>query len=180
MKRHVRLFEEFSEGDAIYVVELLLDEDQVNGPIYVFLDEADQEAMYDEILEKSPNLEGARRDMTWHFVYEETPDYMDLGSLDEIDPDEIYDMLEPKDRERVDKLTLEETERRGRAPGYVWYEIAMYIDDMPGMLDLLERVYRKGGRKAVERRFVNLEEWAPKGFLDRLEKIVHGSEMFGV
>ncbi len=185
--RHIKLFEDFS--DALYVVELTTDESD-RSRIYVFKDEADQEAMYDELLAKSPNLADARNDVAWDFIYEELPDYIDLDSLDDIDPDEIYDLLNKVDKERIEDRAIDLADSRGRKLGdarysqdHRYYEVLMYIDSMDGMMERIAAMYKKGGEEEVERRFANMDWISPEELAREMAKIKRTSKtknLFGL
>jgi hypothetical protein len=188
--RNVLLFEDFDTNLDLFVVELNTSELKWfshEGAIqlynyYVFADEADAEAMCEELLEKNPNIDVTRAEATLDFIDTGLPDYIDPDSLEYLNVNEIYNLLNRVDREEVDKGAIKlahEYGKRFNDPIYHYYEVYYDLRSMREMIEIVDSVYRKEGRIGVDKQFANLD-WMPKDVLARFRRESKTKRLFGV
>lgn len=188
MKRYVKLFEELTD-EPLFITVLYTN---AGKRFYVFKDEADQETMYDELLEKNPNMPDSRRwallDLSANAEID-VPEAIQRAWDDEVEMtndelDRAYAQLGRVDREKVDDRAVKVAEDRGFLAlrgydQYSYYEVDMYVDSVEGLLELVEKYHKKGGMKAVEAAFDNLD-WLSKEGLARFRRGSKTRNLFGV
>jgi hypothetical protein len=191
MKRHTKLFEDFSYlQEELQVIDLF--EEGERSTTFVFRDKNEAQQKLDELNENNPNLDRARITQTIDFMERKVASYFDEGPIEVSDIEDLYDSLNRQERRVIDEMAFNEARRIGRTlieqghkhglPRYepIYYTFRRREKTLGGMLEEFRETLDLLGLDETIKRFGNRVDWIPANVLRSMHKGSKTKNLFGL
>jgi hypothetical protein len=187
MKKHTRLFEDFSyPEEKVHVIDLVKQGEKYPTS-FVFLDKNDAVVMLDEINKDNPNIARARLTQTVKFAKRH---YFDTLPIKVSDITDFYDSLDQYEKYLVDTMVFHEAKRLGDMiaddePGFpkhipIRYMLTRTEETLGNMIRYFRETLEQFGLDETMKRFGNRIDWIPANVLRSIHKESKTKRLFGI